>query len=434
MILRIPFTERRYIIGKKAIAESKEAYSFGVNQNTFAGLANSSSMRISFKTLYTIYNNLVDVKQAIRKKSSATMRSGYKFLNSTDNEKTISQRDNERLSSILNYHRTFSTLKDIWVRDLEIAGNAYWQVVEDLNGNILGLRDIDPRTMYVSADQFGNVTGYVQRVTGCDSVYFRADEIIHSIMDYSTDNPLLGVSPIESIIWEGKTEMSAMMSQFYFYENNAVPSHLMILEGKLTEKQNKQLKKDVQEKFGGVKKAFKSAIIPFIKDIKTISPSQKDMQLIASRKFTVKKIVVAFGVDSFILGYTEGVQRSNAQFIYKSFYENTIKPLETYFEEIVNKFITNRLKIKNVTFTINESSFQDAKDLEDRSRADVEKGIMTINEARQVRGLKASNNDLAEELLIGGSVLDDLAFEEVEALKSFKVAVEKKEIKANNLL
>lgn len=70
----------------------------------------------------------------------------------------------------------------------------------------------------------------------------------------------------------------------------------------------------------------------------------------------------------------------------------------------------------------------------DISRADVASGIISINEARKVRGLNESDNALADELLVGGLPLDDLGFEANEAIKNLGVQLEKKRDQMFNLL
>ena len=411
----------------------RKDFSFGGYVNTFEDLAGSNKARIDFNTLYTIYNNVVDVKQAIKVKQGACVRDGYRIVNINDPDGTPDIAQTKAAMEILESARGFTTRKDIWVRDQDVAGNHFWYIQKDKAGKVIGLPEIDPRTMSIVADQFGNIKKYVQRVHGSDVNYFEPEEIIHSVMDYSTSKPLLGTSPIEAIVWEAKTDMSAQMSQFYFYENNAVPSHLLIANDNLTKDQMVDLKESIDEKFKGTANRFKSGIIPGIKDVKNISPSQKDQEFIQSRKFTTKKIVVAFGVDSFILGYTEGVQRNNAQLIYKNFYENTVRAYEVYLEEQIN-VLFDRMGLDRIRFEINESNYDDAKELEDRTRADVLSGIVTINEARQVRGLEPIVNPLADELLYQGRVLDDLAFEENLAAEQVTASFEEREKKFKNLL
>jgi len=355
------------------------------------------------------------------------MKAGYQFVNKDDPEKAVNEAQAKEATEFLEGRNledgyTFTTLKDLWVRDIEVAGNSYFNFLKNSGGQALGLGVADPRTMAVVADEFGNIKKYVQRTFGYDPIEFEKEEVIHSVMDYSTANALLGVSPIESIVYEARAEMSASMMNWYFYENNAVPSHLFIIEEDISEDNYKELKKEIDLQFKGSKNAFKSGVIPHVKDIKTIVPSQKEMQYIETRKFTTSKVVVAFGVDKFILGYTEKVQRGNADVIYSMFYNETIRPYELYLEEIINQRVLPELfgDAVQISFQIIESNYENDYKIADSTRADVQAGILTANEARQKRGLDKHENEMADELMFNGMLLDDLDEEFAQAVKDIE--------------
>ncbi len=435
MKLKIPFTDKFIVLGKKSVEAAKQSFSYGALMNTFDQMLQGDGYRIGFDTLYLIYNNVVDVKMAIRKIQDAVMRNFWRFTAAGNERKEGDAAQVKYAESLLERKEmSMARLKDIWVRDLDVAGNAYWQLLKSVGGQPLGLKPIDPRTMTVVSDKYGNPLYYLQSVNGFNPVRFEKDEIIHSVRDYSTANPVLGVSPIESFVWEARTEMASQMSNYYFFENNAVPAHLLIMDENLTEDQLKTVESDMQRNFRGPKNKNKHGMIPFLKDIKTIAMSQKDMQFIETRQFTTKKIVVAFGVDSFLLGYTEGVQRSNAYVIRKEFYENTVRSYEIQFEDLINNFVLPAWGINNIKFRINLSKYEDAENLENRTRSDVMAGIMTINEARQIRNLDPSDNQLADELMYNGIILDDLGNEMLGLKTLIKQRLADEKSKVFNLL
>jgi len=435
MKIKIPFTDKTIFLGRSEVKEAKQRLGYGVYMNTFQEYAQNGGFRIGFDTLYMLYNQLVDIRRAITRIAKAVAKEGYKWIDPKNPSKEGNLKEAEEANLLLNDPTySFSKLKYDWVRDRHIAGNFYLQLEKNLNGDVIALRRIDPRTMSIIADKYANVMGYVQRVPGQQPIHFDADEIIHWSLDTSTQNPLLGVSPIESIVLDGQAEIAAQSSNLVFYENNSVPAHLMILNEDLTQEQYKELKDEIDSKYKGAKNAFKSGIIPFVKDIKTITPSQKDMQFIETRKFTTKKIVVAFGVDAFLLGYTDDTKYSNAAIIYKAFYNDTVRPEEVEFEEMINKHLLPKLGLTGIKFVIELSNYEDEKAVAEMSRADVLAGILTINEARAARGLEPAENELANELMFNGFIIDDLG-QEVKAIKD---VVEKKqklyEKNLNNLL
>ena len=433
MKIKIPFTNSTLHVGRKAAEQAKRAFGYGVYKNV--GDVLGFGGRVSFDVLYHVYNNVVDVKQSVRKLQNSVMKEGYHFVDKNDENKDANIQEVARAQEMLDTKRlSFSSLKDLWVRDLCIAGNAYWHYEASIGGEVMRVNPVDPRTIAIIADKHGDIKSYKQRLMGHDSVSFAPDEIQHSVMDFSTYNSLLGLSPIEAIVWDAKTELEAQKTNFYFYENNAIPAHLLIVDDDLTDEQMRELKKNIDKRHKGAKNQFKSAIIPHVKDVKTIAPSQKDMKYIETRAFTTKKVVVAFGVDSFILGYTEKVQRGNADVIYKNFYEHTVRPYETYFEEVINNEVLPKLGLNSIKFKVKQSNYDNRVETADITRNDVVAGIMTINEARKQRGLDESDNELADELLFSGMTLDDLGAEMDFALRDYEKSLADKKRRLDNLL
>lgn len=434
MKIKVPFTDVTLYLGKEAQAR-KESFLYGSYQNTFGHMLRGGGFRVSFDTLYTLYNNVVDIKQAIKKIQNATLKEGFSLVDKNDEHAIPNQSEVQTVSQVLNSRTMpFNLLKTLSLRDLNVAGNAFWHIERDRSNNPLRINPIDPRTMAVVADQHGNIKQYVQRVMGHDKLTFEPEEIIHLVLDYSTQNPLLGISPIEAICFEAKTELAAQMSNYCFYENNAVPSHLLIVDTELDKDQIKELGYQMDKQYKGAKNKFKAGIIPYLKDVKTISPSQKDMQFIESRKATTDKIVVAFGVDAFILGYTDGVQRGNADVIYRMFYENTVRPLEVMFESVINDQLLPLLGVESISFKVKLSDYDNERDQAEINRSDVLAGIMTINEARSARGLDPSDNELADEHMVNGFLLDDLGKETKEITSAIKLKMDERKKSLSNLL
>jgi len=407
MEIKIPFTNKTLYLGKKAVENAKRSFGYGMYSSIYSNL--SSQGRVSFKDLYQIFNDIVDVKQAVRKIQNAVMKEGYVFIDSKGEALDMSNPQVAKAEEILNpKNRDLTVLKDIWVRDLCVAGNAYWHIQQNIEGNTMEVVPVDPRSMIVVTNKYGDKLKYLQRVAGQEQQAFDEAEMVHAVMDHSTKNPVLGVSPIESIVWEAKTEMEAQKSNFYFYENHGIPAHLLMFDENLSAEQLREAQDELERKYKGAENRFKAGIIPHLKDVKTIAMSQKDMKYLETRAFTTRKIVIAFGVDSFILGYTDGVQRGNAEVIYKMFYENTVRPYETYLEKLINLEVLPELGLNNIKFKIKLSSYDNEKEISEITRADVIAGIMTINEARKKRGLDELDNELADEPLFQGILLDDL--------------------------
>lgn len=440
MKFKIPFLNKTIYFGKSAQAV-KQSYQYGAWQNTFAQMVSGNGFMVSIETLYTIYNNVVDIKQAIFKKQQATAREGYVFTDPNDTNKPANPKLEAEANKLINREGLpFNTLKSKWQRDRGVAGNAYIQILKNNAGKPLGLDIIDPRTMTIFADVYGNVQKYAQDVYGQNGMSFEPSEIVHDMWQDSTINPIFGASPIEQIIWEAKGEMAAQMQNYFFYENNAVPSHILIVDDDLDEKNRQELERQLDKKFKGGENRFKAGIIPHLKDIKTISLSQKEMQFIETRTFSTRKIVVAFGVPAPLLGYTDGVQRGNMAVIWQDFYENTIRPDEVHLEELMNNEILPKLGFADasgnllIRFKVKPSNYDDKFAIAEQARKNVLSGVFTPNEARAMQGMGKYPDPIADELGINGVSLSDLG-KDMAQVKDIIIEKQKSQLKKlNNLL
>jgi phage portal protein BeeE len=110
-----------------------------------------------------------------------------------------------------------------------IAGNTYIEKIRNPLGGLLGVKTLDPRTMAVVSNEHGNVFKYIQSVysQGEKSVMpveFEPEDIIHWKWGSDPNAEVFGFSAMEPILWEVRTDLSAMISNYFFFENDAVPS------------------------------------------------------------------------------------------------------------------------------------------------------------------------------------------------------------------
>ena len=65
-----------------------QAYQYGAWQNSLSDLFNNSSaLRIDIDTLYHLYNSVVDIKMAIKRREDNTLKEGFKIVDKTNKDK-----------------------------------------------------------------------------------------------------------------------------------------------------------------------------------------------------------------------------------------------------------------------------------------------------------------------------------------------------------
>lgn len=87
------------------------------------------------------------------------------------------------------------------MRDLTVSGNVYVLPIKNVLGQIMDLQVLDPRSMTVCTDKYGEILKYIQRV-GADVEVFESNQIYHLVETYDPDNEILGLSRIESLIYD----------------------------------------------------------------------------------------------------------------------------------------------------------------------------------------------------------------------------------------
>lgn len=365
------------------------------------GGLNLKDHRVNSQSLYTIYRSHADVFSCIRELHQGVGVAGYEWEDLKDSSKVPNMKSVQVIESLINSRTgrfTFRKFKDEIIRHGGISGNAYVFIEKSVTGKILDLDIIDPRSMYVVTDKYGVVLYWIQKVKN-DTQRFEPDEIAHFVFTKDPDSPVFGLSPIEPIVWDVRTDMAAMVSNYVFFENDAIPAAHYILNDDIGEKEQARAIQELERQIKGAEKRHKSIAVSGIKEIKTLAISNKDMEFHVLRRFTTEKVCSAYGVPKSILNYTDGVNYSNGKEQTEKFWEGTIEPLEKQFAEFINKTLLPLLGIDDIQLVFNPRSFDNREWNEASSREDVKQGILTINEARELRGKEPYDPKLVGEFV-----------------------------------
>lgn len=134
-----------------------------------------------------------------------------------------------------------------------------------------------------------------------------------------------------------------------FFENGMMPDGLIVLDDTFDSDEQLIAKQKLEADFQGSANSHKMIITNAVKDIKPLSVSSKDIDFINQRKLTIEKVCSVFQVPRSILGYSEGVIKSNGETNYSSYIQGTIRPYEAHLEFILNtiyaKFVSDDLEL-----------------------------------------------------------------------------------------
>lgn len=126
----------------------------------------------------------------------------------------------------------FRLQKSAIIRDLWVSGNAFILPIKNAFGGIISLQVLDPRSMHIFVDKYGNVLKYVQRI-GANTESYGVEEIYHLTEMRDPDNESMGLSRVETLIYDVMGDNEAMISNYAFFKNNAVPNTIVIFDDEI---------------------------------------------------------------------------------------------------------------------------------------------------------------------------------------------------------
>lgn len=125
-------------------------------------------------------------------------------------------------------------------------------------------------------------------------------------------NPYRGLGIVEASAASIDTDNQATKFNRSFFANAARPSLVFEVDQELGEKGAKRLKQEIQDLNSGAENAGRPIVAENAK-VKNIMISQREMDYLASRKFTKDEILAMFRVSPAVLGMVENVNKANME-------------------------------------------------------------------------------------------------------------------------
>ena len=374
---------------------------------------------VSMNTFYELYRSHGDIYAAVKEISENVGSAGYELVNTKSPEKEASQVEAKLFDEIIGSRVSFRRFKAELIQTVSIAGSAYVHLVRGgETGKVIGIEFLDPRCVSAVTDKKGNMLRWVYRIQN-STINIKPEDVAHFYLQKDPASWVFGLSPLEPIVWDVMTDQRAAESNLAFFENSALPAAHFILDEDLSEEQVKRALELAQKELKGAKNQHKSAVLSGVKEIKTLSISQRDMEYHALRRFTTEKICSVYGVPKSILNYTDGVNLANGQEQTKKFWEGTIQPLEEAVAEFINKRLLPKIGITEIAIEFNPKEFDTREWIEASSREDLRAGVLTLNELREMRGYEKSSDPMADQHILhngaGAVLLEDVGVDPFDA-------------------
>ncbi len=339
------------------------------------------------------YAASVPVYAAIKLRADAVSRPSLRILrmgDGGDGARTPVQADHP-VARLMTRVNPWSTSGDLW-RSAEIHlnlwGSAFWALERDGDGQwqIWPLR---PDRVTPLPGERVPLRGFVyQGRTG--PVAYTPDEVVW-LRYYNPLDDYAGFSPLSPSRLSVDMGCEGMRFNRNFLRNSAQPDFVMLTDESMTDSEISDFYDRWEARYRGPGNAHRPAIANFIRDIKPLGLSHRDMDFIQGLRWSLEEVSRAFGVPKPLLGDFERATFANVNAAERIFWRNTIVPELKFFEEQLTRMLLPRLGYPDLSLEFDLASIEALQEDENQRVARemqlLDRGVLTINELRRHRNL-----------------------------------------------
>jgi HK97 family phage portal protein len=352
-------------------------------------------------TYAAIYRTQPNVRTVVDFLARNVAQLGLHVFRRIDDDDRVRLSDHEVSAWIRrpNPYMTRYRIMETLMQDLGIYFNAFWLKVR--TGEGLGLVRLSPEQITVEGGIFP--TNYKWTVANGQTKDLDPADVIH-FGGYDPENPLVGLSPIETLRRILAEEHASSEHRHHYWRNAARIEGVIVRPkeaGKWTKAQRDAFKDDWSA-FQGRGNTGKTPVLEDGMTWQATSHSAKDAELTATRKLTREECAAAYHVPLPMVGILEHATFSNIKEQHKHLYQDCVGPWLVMIEEQLEKDLvpeardTDRVYLE---FNIAEKlkgSFEEQ--MTSLTVATGGKPLMTQNEARSRVNLPSSTEEGTDSL------------------------------------
>ncbi len=284
------------------------------------------------------------------------------------------------------------TRADLWQATeiyLNLWGQAFWALERNEAGHqeIWPLR---PDRVTVLPDRRRHIRGFVYRGRNGSPVAYTPDELIW-LRYFNPLEEFAGLSPLAPARLAVDMGRDGLRFNRNFLRNSAQPDLVLLTDAQLTDAEIEEFYTRWDARYRGVQNAHRPAIANFVRDIRTLGLSHRDMDFIRGLRWSLEEVSRAYGVPKPLLSDLERATFANINAAERIFWRNTIVPELRFLEEQLNRMLLPRLGYPELELqfdlTAIEAIQEDENSRVNREVQLLDRGVVTINELRRERNL-----------------------------------------------
>lgn len=300
--------------------------------------------------------------------------------------------------------------------DLLKRGNAYWHILRNASGRVIGFDYLLPGSVSPKCvTGFPQILGHyeVSRRSGMQRL--EPSEVVHFAIGVDPDDVLLGLSPLESVMREVLTDNEAAVYSHAILRNMGVPAAKVSPKNSgdsITAEQAEALKSRFEAGFRGDSRGslFVSSL-PV--EYERIGFSPADIDVRTMRRSPEERISAALGIPAVVAGLGAGLERStfsNMAEAREAATEAFLVPMWRLFADTLTRALADQLgPNQRIAFDLSEvKALQEDEDARYKRIADAYRaGLIKRSEGKQKLGYDVGPEDevYATDMTLG-QVLD----------------------------
>lgn len=337
------------------------------------------------------YATSVSVYSAIKLRADAVNRPPAQVYRQTPEGVRRPVGPSHPAQQLLDRVNRWYTRGDLWRATeiyLNLWGSAFWALERDEAGRreIWPLR---PDRVNILPDRRQYIRGFVYQGRSGPAAY-TPDEIVW-LRYFNPLEEYAGLSPLAPARLSVDMGSDGMRFNRNFFRNSAQPDFVLLTSENLTDAEVEDFYHRWEARYRGPGNAHRPAIANFIRDIKTMGFSQREMDFIQGLRWSLEEVSRAYGVPKPLLADLERATFSNINAAERIFWRNTIVPELKFLEEQLTRMLLPRLGYPDLglefDLSVIEALQEDENKRVSREAQLLDRGVLTINEVRRQRGL-----------------------------------------------
>jgi HK97 family phage portal protein len=283
------------------------------------------------------------------------------------------------------------TRGDLWRATqiyLDLWGSTFWALERDSTGRpeIWPLR---PDRVTILPDRRRHIRGFVYQGSN-GPVAYTTEEVVW-LRYFNPLEEFAGLSPLAPARLAVDMGTDGLRFNRNFLRNSAQPDFMLLTDETMTDAEVEDFYSRWDSRHRGPGNAGRPAIASFVRDIKTLGLSQRDMDFIQSLRWSLEEVSRAYGVPKPLLGDFERATFSNINAAERIFWRNTMVPQIRFLEEQLTRSLLPRLGYGGLVVEFDLTTVEALQEEEEHKvrweSQLLDRGVLTINEVRRSRHL-----------------------------------------------